>query len=235
MTSDPAPVADGDVTAEVARSLRTPRAAAIAGMAFTVLAIAAGFCERWALPPDAFSMVGYVPDPTRAAIGRFGTMLVPFAGICFLWFIGVIRHHLGSREDRLFSTVFLGSGILLLAMVFTSTAVAASLLIMRDSGIAMDPSVRLFGGFLWDELLQNYGARMAAVFTIAATTMGRRTQSLPLWLVILGYVAGAAMMLAPLGIHYVEMLFPLWVGIYSGYIFVHFGRQARGVAEGHGT
>jgi hypothetical protein len=37
--------------------------------------------------------------------------LVPFAGIAFLWFIGVIRDRVGGREDRLFTTVFLGSSL----------------------------------------------------------------------------------------------------------------------------
>jgi hypothetical protein len=37
--------------------------------------------------------------------------LVPFAGIAFLWFIGVLRDRLGELEDRFFATVFLGSGL----------------------------------------------------------------------------------------------------------------------------
>jgi hypothetical protein len=37
---------------------------------------------------------------------------IPFAGIAFLWFIGVIRDRIGAREDRFFATVFLGSGLL---------------------------------------------------------------------------------------------------------------------------
>ena len=45
---------------------------------------------------------------------------VPFAGIAFLWFIGVLRDRLGEFEDRFFSTVFLGSGFLFLAMLFAS-------------------------------------------------------------------------------------------------------------------
>jgi len=35
--------------------------------------------------------------------------LLPFAGIAFLWFIGVVRDRLGQSEDRFFATVFLGS------------------------------------------------------------------------------------------------------------------------------
>ena len=54
--------------------------------------------------------------------------LVPFAGIAFLWFMGVVRDRLGSNEDRFFATVFLGSGLLFLAMLFTSAAIAGGLI-----------------------------------------------------------------------------------------------------------
>ena len=40
--------------------------------------------------------------------------LIPFAGIAFLWFIGVLRDRLGEQEDRFFATVFFGSGLLFL-------------------------------------------------------------------------------------------------------------------------
>jgi hypothetical protein len=49
--------------------------------------------------------------------------LVPFAGIAFLWFIGMLRDRLGEPEGRFFATVFLGSGLLFLAMMFASAAV----------------------------------------------------------------------------------------------------------------
>jgi hypothetical protein len=39
-----------------------------------------------------------------------------------LWFIGVLRDRLGQLEDRFFATVFFGSGLLFLAMLFTSAA-----------------------------------------------------------------------------------------------------------------
>ena len=49
--------------------------------------------------------------------------LVPFAGIAFLWFIGVVRDRLGMYEDRFFATIFFGSGILFLAMFFAAATV----------------------------------------------------------------------------------------------------------------
>jgi hypothetical protein len=54
--------------------------------------------------------------------------LVPFAGIAFLWFVGVLRDRIGEREDRFFATVFLGSGLLFVAMIFVSAAIAGGLI-----------------------------------------------------------------------------------------------------------
>src|SRR5262245_55625575 len=55
--------------------------------------------------------------------------LVPFAGIAFLWFVGVLRDRLGAREDQFFATLFLGSGFLLLSMLFTAAAAVGAIII----------------------------------------------------------------------------------------------------------
>ena len=54
--------------------------------------------------------------------------LLPFAGIAFLRFIGVVRDRLGPLEDQFFATVFFGSGLLFLAMAFVSAALAGGIL-----------------------------------------------------------------------------------------------------------
>ena len=53
-------------------------------------------------------------------------MLMPFAGIAFLWFIGVVRDGFGRFEDKFFSSVFIGSGLLFLAMMFVASAVVGA-------------------------------------------------------------------------------------------------------------
>jgi hypothetical protein len=50
--------------------------------------------------------------------------LMPFAGIAFLWFIGVLRDRLGQLEDRFFAPVFFASGLLFLAMLAVHLGVA---------------------------------------------------------------------------------------------------------------
>lgn len=107
-------------TSRALHGLTTPRAAALAGVIFAVLFAAAIILLRGSLPG--------VPTRVPVADHRCGqdgadAELVTFSGIAFLWFIGVVRSNLGRLEDRFFSTVFLGGGLLFLAMMFVAVAV----------------------------------------------------------------------------------------------------------------
>jgi hypothetical protein len=53
---------------------------------------------------------------------------VPIAGIAFLWFIGVVRDRMRQLEDKSFSNVFFGSGLLYLGLTFVAAWLAADLL-----------------------------------------------------------------------------------------------------------
>ena len=107
------------------RQLETPRAAALAGVVFAVLFSAVLILIRTKMPEGLRDTAGWLDQEHRAI--TVATVLMPFAGISFLWFIGVVRDRLGSYEDRFFATVFLGSGVLFLAMMFVASAVAAGL------------------------------------------------------------------------------------------------------------
>ena len=64
--------------------------------------------------------------------------LVPLAGVAFLWFIGVLRDRLGQQEDRFFATVFFGSGLLFLAMLFAAAAVIGAVTLSPLLSIRMN-------------------------------------------------------------------------------------------------
>ena len=97
---------------------RSRRAAAVAGIVFAVLLITAMIMMRLALSSDSYESLHEAPQ--RCTLIKASLHLIPFAGIAFLWFVGVVREQIGEVEDRLFSTVFLGSGLLFLAMLFVS-------------------------------------------------------------------------------------------------------------------
>ena len=77
---------------------------------------------RYAVPADPSSPGTWLTEPNRRAAARLALYLVPFAGIAFLWFIGVLRSRLGELEDQFFATVFLASGLLFVATLFVAAA-----------------------------------------------------------------------------------------------------------------
>ena len=118
-------------TTLTAAHLRAPRAAAIAGILFAVLLITSLLLIRLAVPADPLEAGAWLQ--TRLNTVALALNLVPFAGIAFLWFIGVLRDRLGMHEDRLFATVFRGSGLLFLALLFVSAALAGGIVLLVKS------------------------------------------------------------------------------------------------------
>ena len=191
---------------------RSRRAAAIAGIVFGVLLITAMIMLRLALAEGSLQTLR--ADPSRRALIRISLNLVPFAGIAFLWFIGVIREQIGVVEDRLFSTVFLGSGLLFLAMVFSGAVTSTSLLEML-AGTNVNVDVWAFGRSSTQAIISVYAMRMAAVFTLSVSTLGLRTAALPRWVSLLGYAVALVLLVAAGDHKWTQLVFPAWVLLVS--------------------
>jgi hypothetical protein len=114
--------------APVARGLRAPRAAGVAGLLFSALFLTAILLLRHHPPSGAGAaeLKAFYIEGDGKYINLVGLYLAPFAGIAFLWFLAVARSHIGHRTDRFFDTVFLGSGVLFVAMLFTAAAAAGA-------------------------------------------------------------------------------------------------------------
>lgn len=121
-----------DDLVSIRQTMRTPRAAAIAGIIFSCLLIASLLLIWISIPANPLGPATDVISHVKAI--SFALNLLPFAGIAFLWFIGVLRDRLGEREDRFFATVFLGSGLLFTAMMFIGAVIAGSLLRVLGAG-----------------------------------------------------------------------------------------------------
>lgn len=80
-----------------AARLRAPRAAAIAGILFSILLIVSLVLLRRSVPDDPLEAGSWLH--THANSVALALNLVPFAGIAFLWFIGVLRDRLGARDE----------------------------------------------------------------------------------------------------------------------------------------
>src|SRR5262249_7501048 len=111
----------------VRAKLKTPRAAAIAVIVFSVLLVAAFSMLRISVPSDPTEPGEWLK--TSSSLVGFALNLLPFAGIAFLSFVGALRDRLGELEDRFFATVFLGSSLLFLAMLFILAAVVGAIIL----------------------------------------------------------------------------------------------------------
>jgi hypothetical protein len=193
--------------------LRTPRAAAVAGIAFALLAATSLILLRLSSPADPGSAGQWLSDSGRREAVSVALNLIPFAGIAFLWFIGVVRDRIGDLEDRFFATVFLGSGLLFIGMFFSAAALTGGLLSVAAAHPAAAPGsdTLALGRGATSILLNVYAMRMAAVFTITTVTIARRTRIISRWLWAAGLVT-AVVLLAAAGISaWLELLFPAWI------------------------
>jgi hypothetical protein len=210
---------------------RAPRSAGLAGIAFSVLFLAFALLLG-ARPPADTSEAGLVEwfetiakTPVTIAV----LYVAPFAGIAFLWFLAVVRDRIGVREDRFLSTVFLGSGLLFVAMFWAAGAAIASLVAGNrfEGGPPLDATTLETFRSLAFSFLFVFAARAAAVFMIVTSTIAIRTAVFPRWLVIAGYVIALVMLLSLSALQWVVLLFPAWVFVMSLFILNSEIRAAR--------
>ena len=199
----------------VGRRLETPRAAGIAGLVFSLLFVVAILLSRPAPArgSTAAEIASFYLSAGRGRVVLLGLYLIPFSGIAFLWFIAAIRAHLGERGDRFFATVFIGSGLLFVAMLFSSAAAAGSLLAaVKYQGQPLPgPDTVVFARALAFAFLFVFGVRAAAVFMLVVSTIGLRTGFLPRWLVLAGYVGGLVFLFTVIYVELLVLILPAWV------------------------
>ncbi|HEV7418832.1 MAG TPA: hypothetical protein VGO30_03195 [Mycobacterium sp.] len=195
--------------------MSTPRAAGFAGVLFALLFGTALVLIRTALPEGGEHGSQWV-DGSAGKL-KVAALLMPFAGITFLWFIGVVRDGIGKYEDKFFASVFLGSGLLFLAMMFVSSAVGAGLVAGRRLKVdeAAHDEVAAFGQALLTTLANTYALRMGAVFMISLATIWLKTRLMPTWLIAGTYLFAVGLLIAADISMWVTLAFPAWVLVVS--------------------
>jgi hypothetical protein len=210
---------------QLGHRLATPRAAAIAGIVFAALFGTSTVLFRLSVPADP----GAPGDWLDANSGRvkLALVLVPFGGIAFLWFIGVVRDRLGDREDRFLSSVMFGSGLLYLAMTFAAAALVGALIATYEAAPERTITSGIYA-FVREAIFHisnNFGVRMAGVFMFSTGSIWLRSGAMPRWIIAITYLL-ALVQLVGVGISlWSTMVFPIWVLIVS----IHF--LVRGVAH----
>ena len=174
------------------RALRTPRAAAIAGILFAVLLGTGHVLIQLSVPADLLDTSDWLDDQAKTV--ALALSLVPFAGISFLWFMGVVRDRMGHLEDQFFSTLFFGSGYLYLGMTFASAAIAGGILTFYalDPGMLIGSESYALSRIIINRINTVYAMRMAGMFMYVLGTIWVRTQVMPRWLALVTYGPGSA-------------------------------------------
>jgi hypothetical protein len=208
------------VTIKVERRAATLVAGAIAGILFAVLfsiSLVLMITTMTDLKHDTGAWLA-----TGARQFEFAVELIPFAGLFFLWFIAVARERLGRFEDQFFSTVFLGSGLLFLAMIFAAAATAGAMV----ASYAADPVRFVAGGtylyarFVVAQIFNVYALRMAAVFLLSQATLWIRTGVMPRWMAFVTYAVAFVLMFIVTQSLWIILVFPAWVFAVSVFILV---------------
>jgi hypothetical protein len=177
---------------------------------------------RLAAPDPQANPATWLADPFRRGALKFATQLTPFAGIAFLWFIGVLRNRLGKQEDQFFATVFLGSGLLFVASLFASAALAGALInALADQGDRLaNTDVYRLARQLVGAALNVFAIKMAGVFLMSTSTLIRRTGILPRTVALSGYACAIVLMLVMTNWPWIALLFPLWILLASVYLLI---------------
>src|SRR6516165_1223680 len=205
----------------VQANLRTPKAAAIAGMLFSFLLIVVFSLLRISVPADPHEPGSWLR--TNSSTIALALNLIPFAGVAFLWFIGVLRDRLGAMEDRFFATVFFGSALLFLAMLFAASAIIGAIIVVAST---TEPNELVHSfAFRFSRatayvIINVYAIKMAGVFMISTSTVIVYTGIVARWIALLGY--GLALILL-FGSYYMSWSFivlPIWVFLISVHILL---------------
>ena len=211
------------------RPLTTPRAAAVAGVVFSALMFVDLAIVRITIPYDPDEPGIWLMDPARRNAVRFALNLIPFAGIAFLWFVGVLRDRLGALEDRFFATVFLGSGLLFVGSLFASAATTSALIAAIAAGNIHLPNSETyyFARRLSYTFVNVFAIKMAGVFIFSLCMIVLRTATLPRWVAYSGFGCGLVMLVVITSWGWIALLFPSWMLVASAYILFSYRPAER--------
>ena len=223
--------------AETRQASSPPRGVAVSGIVFSVLYITSLVLVRLAVPANPKDPGIWLADPAYRNWVCIALNLVPFTGIAFLWFMAVLRNRIGLLEDRFFATVFLGSGLLFVVMLFAAVAVSRGLLetFATPGRLSTDSETYVVGRAIAYALMNTFGMKMAAIFMFVTSTIGLRTAILARWVSCAGFAFGLILLLVVTDFAWIALVFPFWVLFVSIYILVGDFQQGGRMTTSGGT
>ena len=201
--------------------MKTPKAAATAGIVFSVLMFTIVWLLRRSIPVDPLEPGTWLAADTRQI--ELALNLVPIAGVAFLWFVAVLRDRLGEKEDRFFSTVFLGSALLFMSMLFAAASLTGAVTLLASStepGALIDSATFHFARAAAYIVANVYAIKMGAVFMFATSTVVIQTGIAPRWMAYLGFLLALAVLVGSYYVGWSLVVLPVWVLLISTFILI---------------
>jgi hypothetical protein len=209
------------------KALQTPRAAGAAGILFALLFGIIVVLLRKVVPSNPDAATAWLTQSSNRRELTFALELVPFCGIFFLWFMGAIRARIGDAEDKFFATVFMGSGLLFVAMLFVFAAIFGALIGVAGLHNGRPPTdIWQLGREATFRLASVYALKMGAVFMIASSTIAFRLRIHSRFVAGVGYAAALLLLFASSTLPWLQLVFPIWVLLVSINILVLSYRNA---------
>jgi hypothetical protein len=129
----------------------------------------------------------------------------------------------GPQEDRFFATVFFGSALLFLAMLFAAAAVIGAVMLLGSTAepneLMRSATFRFARAAAY--IVNNvYATKMAAVFMISTSTVVIYTGIVPRWIAFIGYLLALVLLIGSYYIGWSFAVLPVWVFLISVYILM---------------
>ena len=171
-------------------------------------------------------------DGSSTVLVTVGQVLVPLAGIAFLWHAHTTRLLIESRTPSPSAIPYglqLVSGVLFVVLLFAGTASAGSVALLKDLTNAPLPSADVVRGLLalGYGLVFIYSIRGAGMYALTTTTLLRQAGIMPTWLAIVSYLLALFLLVSTTLHPVVVLIFPTWVVITGLVVFIRAGRVAE--------
>ncbi|MDQ2652077.1 MAG: hypothetical protein M3Z20_03435 [Chloroflexota bacterium] len=193
------------------------------GLVFASLFVIAmvAFAQAPHLDATDDEVVAFYQGGNSEIIRIGGLYLLPLATIAFLWFIASLHAWVelsGHPIDRFMSTVQMLGGVsfVTLSLAAAAAATVASFSYQYELTPDLARQFPLFGR----TLLVVFGMRMAALFVLSTSRLGKSSGLLPTWFQWLSIAVALALFASATLNVWLTLIFPLWVALLCGMIWL---------------
>jgi hypothetical protein len=206
---------------DLAKSRADLRRAAIltgaVGAVFAVLFLVSLWLLYSAPRPSAGDqeIIDFYTSDDRRKVMIVGLYALPLSAVAFIWFIASLRQWAARntrRGSQMMGTVQLLSGIAFITLALASAAASTMPAALVELGYeSVDSEMARDFPLYGNALLLVFGVRMAAMFIMTTTNMGRASGYMPRWFGIISIIVAAVLFLSYSLTVWLVVVFPVWV------------------------